>query len=64
MSVAGGMPPPPDPPEDGSAGYCRACGEYGFGRYDGIRTAHTDWIKGHCKKALPDHLRDILPWLP
>ncbi|MEV0531019.1 hypothetical protein [Kitasatospora sp. NPDC050463] len=39
--------------ESGSAGYCRTCGDYGFGTYDGIRTGLTDWIADHmgCRLA-------------
>ncbi|MFJ8627470.1 hypothetical protein ACIRD3_32150 [Kitasatospora sp. NPDC093550] len=33
--------------EPETSGYCRDCGQYGRGLYDGIRTALTDWIIDH-----------------
>jgi hypothetical protein len=43
----------PEQPESGSSGYCRTCGDYGFGTYDGMRTGLTDWIVDHmgCRLA-------------
>ncbi|MFE6748776.1 hypothetical protein ACFVGM_23195 [Kitasatospora purpeofusca] len=39
----------PEPPEaeSGTGGYCLICGDYGYGRYAGMRTALTDWITEH-----------------
>lgn len=31
----------------GTPGYCRSCGAYGYGTYDGRRTGITDWITSH-----------------
>ncbi|MFE6868284.1 hypothetical protein ACFVFS_17180 [Kitasatospora sp. NPDC057692] len=33
--------------EEGTGGYCRVCGDYGYGVYAGMRTALTDWITRH-----------------
>ncbi|MFB7473968.1 hypothetical protein [Kitasatospora sp. NPDC056184] len=33
--------------EEGTGGYCQACGDYGYGVYAGMRTALTDWITRH-----------------
>ncbi|MGW2539354.1 hypothetical protein ACWC5I_00395 [Kitasatospora sp. NPDC001574] len=48
----------PEEPEanSGVGGYCRACQQYGHGRFDDIRTAWTDWITDHvgCTAQGPD----------
>ncbi|MEV6976246.1 hypothetical protein [Kitasatospora sp. NPDC093806] len=33
--------------ELGATGYCRVCGDCGYGTYDGERTPITNWIAGH-----------------